>query len=298
MLLHQAGLQTGPLQRKGTCKVMKKNEERYTGPRSGEQRQDARMARYRQRRRNIFLIRLIVILILLLVVACAAFFITSTMSEDGFHPEKQVQSIGNYISSILHQEPSGNKENAEAPVAPAPATEAATEEPQTQAPVQIQTEAPQAAASSSEADAALEKAALLAAGYDYDGAIELLRSVTGYEEDSRMLDAIDSYQQTKDTCVAVDVNTVPHIFYHSLLNDTDRAFNVSTLGQFAVDGMNAWMTTVEEFDRITQALYDAGYVYVRLRDLVVETKNADGTSHFEPNTNLMLPPARKPWFSL
>ena len=53
------------------------------------------------------------------------------------------------------------------------------------------------------------------------------------------------------------------------------------------------MTTVEEFDRITQQMYDNGYVFVRLRDLVVETKDENGNVTFAPNTNLMLPPDKK-----
>ena len=143
------------------------------------------------------------------------------------------------------------------------------------------------------ADGVLEQAALLAAGYDYDGAIALLQNVPGYENDSVLSLAIADYEQQRDACVAVDVNSVPHIFYHSLINDTDRAFDVSVLGQSTVDGMNAWMTTIEEFDKITQQLYDNGYVYVRLRDLVVETTGEDGTPHFEPNSHLMLPPGKK-----
>ena len=143
------------------------------------------------------------------------------------------------------------------------------------------------------ADGVLEQAALLAAGYDYDGAIALLQNVPGYENDSALSLAIADYEQQRDACVAVDVNSVPHIFYHSLINDTDRAFDVSVLGQSTVDGMNAWMTTIEEFDKITQQLYDNGYVYVRLRDLVVETTGEDGTPHFEPNSHLMLPPGKK-----
>ena len=91
----------------------------------------------------------------------------------------------------------------------------------------------------------------------------------------------------------MNVDQVPHIFYHSLINDTDRAFSVATLGQAQVDGMNAWMTTVEEFDQITQQMYDNGYVFVRLRDLVVETKDENGNVKFEKNTNLMLPPGKK-----
>ena len=140
----------------------------------------------------------------------------------------------------------------------------------------------------------LQQAELLAMGYDYDGAIALLKGVPGYESNAEMTQAIQKYEQQKASCVAVDVTKVPHIFYHSLVNDTDSAFNVSVLGQSAVDGMNAWMTTVEEFDKITQQMYDNGYVFVRLRDLVVEKKDENGQVHFAPNTNLMLPPDKKP----
>ena len=148
-------------------------------------------------------------------------------------------------------------------------------------------------AGSGEKASVMEQAAYLAAGYDYDRAIELLQTIPGYDTDSDVSAAIAEYQATKNSCVAVDVDTVPHIFYHSLMNDTDRAFNVSVLGQSQVDGMNAWMTTVEEFDKITQQMYDNGYVFVRLRDLVVETTDENGNVHFEKNTNLMLPPGKK-----
>lgn len=141
--------------------------------------------------------------------------------------------------------------------------------------------------------ALMEEADLMAAGYDYDGAIDLLKTIPGYESDPEITEAISGYESTKASCVPVNVDQVPHIFYHSLINDTDRAFNVATLGQAQVDGMNAWMTTVEEFDKITQQMYDNGYVFVRLRDLVVETKDENGNVKFEKNTNLMLPPGKK-----
>ena len=142
-------------------------------------------------------------------------------------------------------------------------------------------------------DKNIEQAKLLAMGYDYDGAINLLKSVKNYKENTKITTLIKKFEEQKAACVPVDVNAVPHIFYHSLINDTDRAFNVSVLGKNAVDGMNAWMTTVEEFDRITQQMYDNGYVFVRLRDLVVETKDENGNVTFAPNTNLMLPPDKK-----
>ena len=119
------------------------------------------------------------------------------------------------------------------------------------------------------------------------------RACPAYESDSSITQAIAQYQADLDSCVPVDPLTVPHIFYHSLINDPDSAFNVSVLGQSAVDGMNAWMTTVEEFDKITQQMYDNGYVFVRLRDLVVETTDENGNVHFEPNNNLLLPPDKK-----
>lgn len=140
----------------------------------------------------------------------------------------------------------------------------------------------------------MAQAEVMAMGYDYEGAIELLKSVPGYEADTSITQAIAEYEQDLSECVAVDPLTVPHIFYHSLINDTDSAFNVSVLGQGAVDGMNAWMTTVDEFDKITQKMYDNGYVFVRLRDLVVETTDENGNVHFEPNNNLLLPPGKKP----
>lgn len=173
--------------------------------------------------------------------------------------------------------------------APVQTETAAQTQPAVQAQPAVQTEA----ASSASGDV-LEQAGRMAAGYDYDGAIELLKSAPDYETNTAISQAVSDYEAQKAACVAVDVNTVPHIFYHSLINNTDAAFNVSVLGQGQVDGMNAWMTTVEEFDKITQQMYDNGYVFVRLRDLVVETRDADGTVHFSPNTNLLLPPDKKP----
>ena len=184
-----------------------------------------------------------------------------------------------------------NKESE--PAAPAvQETQAAV--PETQAPAP-QTEAPAPAEPSrgEEGQAQIAQAKTLAMGYDYDGAIAALMTISGYDTDQTIQQLIADYTAQRDACVAVDPNTVPHIFYHSLLNSTARAFNVEALGQGAVDGYNAWMVTVDEFDAITQRLYDAGYVYVRLRDLVTQTVDADGTVHFAPNTELKLPEGKK-----
>ena len=146
---------------------------------------------------------------------------------------------------------------------------------------------------SAEQAAVYQQADLLAAGYDYDAAISMLQAVKDYSSIPAYTAAIEEYTSLKASCVAVDVYSVPHIFYHSLLNDTDRAFNTEVLGESGVNGFNAWMVTVEEFDKITQQLYDNGYVYVRLRDLVTATTDKNGKTTYTANTSLMLPPGKK-----
>lgn len=91
----------------------------------------------------------------------------------------------------------------------------------------------------------------------------------------------------------VDVTSVPHIFFHSLIND-DRAFEADVIGQDRVAANNAAMTTTAEFDAIIQNLYDAGYMLVSLDDLCVKTTGDDGQVHIAPNTNLCLPEGKKP----
>lgn len=135
----------------------------------------------------------------------------------------------------------------------------------------------------------LAKAELQAAQYDYDAALETLKNIPGAQEDTEIVKKIADIQQTKDSCVAVNMNEVTHIFYHSLVVDPDRGFagNDQTAA-----GFKQWMTTVDEFNAITQAMYDKGYVLVRLRDLVEQTVDADGTVHFK-EAKIMLPPGKK-----
>ena len=54
-----------------------------------------------------------------------------------------------------------------------------------------------------------------------------------------------------------------HIFYHSLIVDTSKAFD----GDYKQDGYNQVMTTLDEFNKITQTMYEEGYVMVNLYDL-------------------------------
>ena len=141
--------------------------------------------------------------------------------------------------------------------------------------------------------AVMQQAELLAAQYDYDGAISLLQGIGGGDGSSDAADAIARYEEQKAQCVAADVTRVPHIFFHSLIND-DRAFKADLVGADRVRQNNAAMTTTVEFDRMMEDIYNAGYVLVGLDDLCVKTDDGSGNVKISPNTSLMLPPGKKP----
>lgn len=147
----------------------------------------------------------------------------------------------------------------------------------------------QAGASSKEG--ILEEANRLAASYDYDSAVEKVKSFAGYEKDAEMTDAIAGYEAQKAECVPVKIDEITHVFYHSLAVDPVKCFADQETVPQAV-GNNQWMTTVDEFNRITQEMYDRGYVMIDLHDMVEETVDENGVPHFK-EAQIMLPPGKK-----
>ena len=147
-----------------------------------------------------------------------------------------------------------------------------------------------AAQTGSDPASVLARAKLLAAGYDYDGAIALLEGIS--DPDSSVSAAIEDCKNRKAQCVAVDVTRIPHVFFHSLIND-DRAFKADLVGADRVRQNNAAMTTTVEFDAMIQQMYDAGYVLVSLDDMCVKTPDESGVVHIAKNDSLMLPPDKK-----
>lgn len=138
-------------------------------------------------------------------------------------------------------------------------------------------------------DRVLADAARLAAGYDYDGAIQLLTESEYYEE-TAVQEAIAGYEAQKASLVSVDVRKVTHVFFHSLIMDNQKAFD----GDPDQDGYNQVMTTANEFNKILQTLYDKGYVLVRLHDLAYETTDENGNAVMKPGT-ILLPEGRTPF---
>lgn len=136
----------------------------------------------------------------------------------------------------------------------------------------------------SQEETVLEQAKRLAAMYDYDSAIQLLKKQPDYETNEQMQKAVAEFEETKATCVEYPLSEVTHVFYHTLIKDTDKAFD----GDSKEDGYNQVMTTIEEFKKITQSMYEKGYVLVSLHDMA--TVNEDGTMSAG---KIMLPPGKK-----
>lgn len=128
-----------------------------------------------------------------------------------------------------------------------------------------------------------------AASYDYDAAIETVKSFgDGYTQQPELTAAITNYENTKSTMVRYsDVTTIPHIFFHSLIADTSRAFD----GDSDADGYNLYMTTVYEFERMMEEMYKRGFVLVSIHDMAV----LDPATNTYTAGDIMLPAGKKPF---
>lgn len=135
----------------------------------------------------------------------------------------------------------------------------------------------------------LTRANLIAAGYDYDAAIALLNE-SPYSSEELVQTAIAGFEEIKNSLVRADPRKVTHVFFHSLIIDTSKAFD----GDDRQKGYNQVMTTKEEFMKILQSMYDKGFVLVRLHDIAYETTGEDGNAHFVEG-NIMLPPGKQPF---
>ena len=123
---------------------------------------------------------------------------------------------------------------------------------------------------------AFSKANELAVGYDYQGAIELLKSIEFYDEVPEIQDLIAEYTQLDSQLVSYDrMDNITHVFFHSLIVDVDRAFD----SDYTNGGYNQYMTTIDEFITMMESMYERGYVLVSPYDVAYEVTDSTGT-HF------------------
>ncbi|MCR5371537.1 MAG: polysaccharide deacetylase [Clostridium sp.] len=133
----------------------------------------------------------------------------------------------------------------------------------------------------------LDTAQRMAAGYDYDGAIELLKA-SAYAEDEEYAAAIASFEETKSTLVRVNPQEITHIFFHILVMDNARTFD----GDYKQDDYNQVMTTRSEFEKILNHMYSRGFVLVRLHDIAKLEPDENGQMHMKAQ-DIMLPEGKQ-----
>lgn len=126
----------------------------------------------------------------------------------------------------------------------------------------------------------------LAAQYDYDGAIAYLQSAEGYTSSQTLQNAVAGYENTRSTCVSYPLDQITHVFFHTMIKDTSKAFD----GDSKEAGYNQVMTTMSEFTAIMESMYEKGYVMVSLHDMC--TVNEDGTVS---RGEIRLPPGKTPF---
>lgn len=134
----------------------------------------------------------------------------------------------------------------------------------------------------------IENSDRLAASYDYDKAIELLKTDAKYASDPKVSEAIAGYETTKSSLVRQDPGQITHVFFHSLIVDKSKAFD----GDHKQKGYNQVMTTVGEFEKMLQSMYDRGFVLVRMHDMAELTTDENGATVMKYK-DIMLPEGKK-----
>lgn len=86
---------------------------------------------------------------------------------------------------------------------------------------------------------------------------------------------------------------VEHIFFHPVIAYPQWGFHDCPSTESQKLGLDDWMVTVDEYNKILQSIYDKGYIIVNMNDVWSEYTDDSGTTRMQRNT-LMLPPGKKP----
>lgn len=154
-------------------------------------------------------------------------------------------------------------------------TEPVTSDTQPTPPPQVETEPTENLEAQAVAEL-IEKTDFIAAGYDYQKAIQMLQASEYYGANDELANKEAEYLQLDSQLVVYSKpETITHIFFHSLIVDPERAFDKDE----DQDGYNMYMTTVDEFNAILEAMYQKGYVLISPYDMAYEVTDDTGT-HF------------------
>lgn len=130
----------------------------------------------------------------------------------------------------------------------------------------------------------------LAAGYDYQAAIEKLDSLGDLPQYPELYAKRAEYANEQIALVPhQDPSTIPNLSFHVLIEDMARAKKDTELG----GKYNRNFVTTAEFSKILQQLYDNGYVLVDFNSFVGSSTDVNGNEKFEI-VPMYLPADKKP----
>ena len=233
----------------------------YDDEKAYEARKAARMERRLKQKRRRRRRRIIGGVI---VVAAAAIGIGVGFYGDqlqAFVKEQQVR-----IAQLAQKNTEAQKETETAQTSAEPETE--TEAEVTQAPEQTSGDE-----LSADDKKLYRRAKRYAQQYDYDKAIKVLKSSPNYKTSTKLRKAAKVYKKKKESCVSWPLDQVTHVFYHTLIKDTSKAFD----GDYKSGDYDQVMTTIDEFNKITQSMYEKGYVMVSIYDMATVDENGNIT---------------------
>lgn len=140
------------------------------------------------------------------------------------------------------------------------------------------------------ADELMQEAEFIAAGYDYAKATEMLQDFKYYDQVPALAEAVTRYAELDSKLVSYpNMKEVTHVFFHSLIVDTDRAFD----DDFTNGGYNQFMTTIQEFIDMMEEMYARGFVLVSPYDVAYEVTDDLGTRFVYGD--IRLPEGKKPF---
>lgn len=131
----------------------------------------------------------------------------------------------------------------------------------------------------------IAEAKALAEQYDYEAAIETIKSIDNAMQDPDLVTILADYEEARSNLKAIPASKITHLMVRTLIADPQLVF---TEQKDTVAAQNS--LTVDEFQKMLQQLYDNGYVLVSIHDMV--SVNDDGEMG---STSVYLPEGKKPF---
>jgi len=145
-------------------------------------------------------------------------------------------------------------------------------------------------ASDAEVSKKLKEADFVAAGYDYEKAAEMLKTLKGWEQIPAVTSRLAEYEtEAGELVVYQNMASITHVFFQHLIVDTERAFD----GDEQQTTYDYYYTTVDEFKAILNSLYEKGFVLVTPYDVCAAVEDAEGNFSFKYG-EIRLPAGKTP----